>query len=64
MLPFTLLDEILLQPVLKKLLRLDMVLHVADAARLEPLLAGTGGVLSSQLAQSDLVILRNPPKRR
>ena len=64
MLPFTLLDEILLQPALKKALRLDMVLHVADASRLEQLLAGTGGVTASQLAQSDLVILRNPPKQR
>ncbi|HAX40170.1 MAG TPA: permease [Clostridiales bacterium] len=64
MLPYSLLESIVLQPALKKALRIDTILHIADATRFERLLMATGGILQSQLAQSDLVILRNPPRQR
>ena len=63
MLPYNLLETIFLQPVLKKLMRIDHVIHVADAEKLEALLAGTGDLLRSQLAGSDLVVLRNIANR-
>lgn len=63
MLPYSLLEDIFLQHSLKKALRIDKVLHSADAPRLERLLTATSGILLSQLAQSDLVILRNAPKK-
>lgn len=64
MLPFSLLESIVLQPALQKALRIDSVIHIADASHLENLLAATGGILQSQLTQSDLVILRNLPETR
>jgi len=63
MLPYTLLETIFLQPALQKVLRIDHVIHVADAEKLEALLAGTGGVLNRQLTESDLVILRGAVAR-
>ncbi len=63
MLPYHLLETIFLQPALKKLMRIDHVIHVAEAEKLEALLAGTGGVLSRQLTESDLVILRGAGDR-
>lgn len=59
MLPFSLLEEVFLQPELKRYMRIEKVIHIADAPRLERLLAATGGILASQLAQSDLVVLKN-----
>ena len=59
MLPYDLFERIFLQPALKKALRIDQRVHVADAKRLESLLNGTGGILRDQLSTSDLVILRN-----
>ncbi len=63
MLPYNLFETIFLQPVLKKSLRIDHVIHIADAEKLESLLIGTGGLLRSQLVASDLVILRNSGDR-
>ena len=63
MLPYSLFETIFLQPALKKSLRIDHVIHIADAEKLEALLAGTGGVLSRQLAASDLIVLRNTGNR-
>ena len=62
-LPYNLLETIFLQPALQKALRIDHVIHVADAEKLEALLVGTGGVLSRQLTESDLVILRGAVAR-
>ncbi|MDD4312788.1 MAG: GTP-binding protein, partial [Eubacteriales bacterium] len=59
MLPYNLLETIFLQPALQKTLRIDQVIHIADAEKLKALLAGTGGLLRDQLATSDLVVLRN-----
>ena len=56
---FSLLQEILLQPALKRLIRLEKVLNIADAANLERLLAATGGVVAEQISSSDLLLLRN-----
>ena len=64
MLPFSVLENIFLQPALKRTLRIDSILHVADAQRLENLLVATGGILQSQLAQSDFIILRNTADTR
>ncbi|MEZ4628122.1 MAG: hypothetical protein R2912_08615 [Eubacteriales bacterium] len=48
---------------LQKALRIDHVIHIANAGKLEALLAGTGGLLRSQLTASDLVVLRNTGDR-
>ena len=63
MLPYALFETIFLQPALKKALRIDRVIHLADAKKLDVLLSGTGGILSGQLSASDLVILRNTAGR-
>lgn len=57
--PFSQLQAILLHPSLRKLCRLNKVIHMADARNLENLLLRTGGVLSGQISSCDFVVLRN-----
>lgn len=58
-LPFSLLLSVLLQSALRGRMKIEKVLHIADAKTLPQLLAGTGGLVAEQLAASELIILRN-----
>jgi uncharacterized membrane protein YraQ (UPF0718 family) len=55
---FSLLLDLFLQPILRDMCKLDRVVHVADAAKLETLLGGTGSALPEQIANSDFAVLR------
>jgi len=57
--PFSRLQGILLHPLLRKLCKLNKVIHAADAGTLENLLIRTGGVLPEQISSCDFVVLRN-----
>ncbi|MEN6419172.1 MAG: permease [Clostridiaceae bacterium] len=58
-LPFSLLLSVLLQSALRGRMKIEKVLHIADAKTLPQLLAGTGGLVAEQLAASELIILQN-----
>ncbi|MDR1573404.1 MAG: permease [Clostridiales Family XIII bacterium] len=56
--PFARLEDLLLHPALRDLCKLDKVVHVADAAKLEGLLGRTGDALPEQAASCDLAVVR------
>ena len=53
------LQDLLSQPALGSLCRIDKVLHIADASVFEKLVAQTDGILAEQLFNSDLAVIRN-----
>lgn len=53
------LQSLLLDSSLRRLCKIEKVIHFADAETLENLLGRTGGALPEQIANSDFVILRN-----
>ena len=61
MTPFADLYHLVLHRHLRFLMKLVRVIHLGDAERIEMLLADTGDILSGQLAQSDVLLLRNAP---
>jgi uncharacterized membrane protein YraQ (UPF0718 family) len=56
--PFSRLQDLLLQPSLRELCQISKVIHIADAAKLESLLGKTGGALPEQIASSDFAVVR------
>ncbi|MDR2354783.1 MAG: permease [Clostridiales Family XIII bacterium] len=56
--PFARLQGLLAQKTLRDRCRLCKVLHIADAAKLETLLYGTGSALPEQIASCDLAVVR------
>jgi uncharacterized protein len=59
MIPFSSLYGLLLHPSLQQLCKVRKVLHVADGDTIENLLGRTGDALLEQIANSDLIIVRN-----
>jgi uncharacterized membrane protein YraQ (UPF0718 family) len=59
--PFSVLEQLLLEPGLHKACRIQRVLHVADGGQIEELLGRTGAALPGQIAQSDFILLRRAP---
>lgn len=57
--PFSTLHALLLQKSLCGLCKIQKVIHVGDGAIMENLLGRTGGALPEQIANSDLVVVRN-----
>jgi len=57
--PFEALQSMCLHPSLYRLLRIEKVIHMADAKALEGLFRQTGGILPGQIAASDFAVLRN-----
>ncbi|MFA5528809.1 MAG: permease [Peptostreptococcales bacterium] len=57
--PFSQLRDILLQNSLRKLCKIQKVIHMADGLRTENLLGRTGAALPEQIANSDLSVVRN-----
>lgn len=64
MAPFSELQELMLSPALRRLCRLEKVLHLADAAALPVLLGRTGAALPEQIAECDFLVLRNVPDKK
>ncbi|MDR2296537.1 MAG: permease, partial [Clostridiales Family XIII bacterium] len=56
--PFSRLQALLLHPALRDRCKLGKVVHIADVAKLETLLYGTGNALPEQIASCDLAVLR------
>ncbi len=61
--PFSRLQALLLQPPLRKLCKIQKVIHIADAANMENLLGRTGGALPEQIANSDFAVVRSVRSR-
>ncbi|WP_099206098.1 permease [Scatolibacter rhodanostii] len=59
MIPFSQLHNLFLQPQLRKLCKIEKVLHICNAEKIEYLLGRTGESLPEQIANSDLIVLRN-----
>lgn len=57
--PFSRLQLLLLDPLLRGLCKIQKVIHIADAASIENLLGRTGGALPEQMVNSDFAVLRN-----
>ncbi len=57
--PFSLLQALLLQPPLRGLCKIQKAVHIADAANIENLLGRTGSALPEQIANSDFIVVRN-----
>ena len=57
--PFSQLQELLLDPLLRGLCKIQKVIHVADAAVIENLLGRTGSALPGQIASSDFAVVRS-----
>ncbi|MDQ7093590.1 GTP-binding protein [Desulfosporosinus sp. PR] len=57
--PFAQLQALILHPALKNKCRMEKVMHMADAKKLEELLRIQGGALPEQIAGCDFLILRN-----
>lgn len=58
MIPFGELYQLFLQPVLRKVCKIEKVVHIADAVQFESLLGRTGEALPEQIINSDLMIVR------
>lgn len=59
MVPFSQLQSFFLHSSLRNLCKIQKVIHVADAKRIESLLGRTGGALPEQIANSDFALIRN-----
>lgn len=59
MVPFSALQSLLLQPTLRRLCKIQSVMHLADGAVVENLLGRTGSALPEQISNCDFVIVRN-----
>lgn len=57
--PFSGLQALLLDPSLRRLCKIQKVIHIADADNIEKLLGRTGGALPEQIANSDFAVVRN-----
>lgn len=57
--PFSQLQSLLLHSSLRRLCKIQKVVHMADAAHIENLLGRTGGALPEQIANCDFIVLRN-----
>ena len=67
MVPFSVLQNIFLLPILHRFCVLERVLYLADGDMLDLLLGQTGGVIPEQIANCDLAAVRNagtPKKQR
>lgn len=62
--PFSELQALLLSPALESKCRIEKVIHMADAERLESLIGKTGDALPEQIAESDFAIARNTKSRK
>jgi uncharacterized membrane protein YraQ (UPF0718 family) len=58
MTPFSKLQTLLSHPALRDLCKLDKVIHIADAAKLETLAGRTGSALPEQISSCDFAIVR------
>ena len=56
--PFARLGSLLSHPALSDRCKLGKVIHIADAAKLDTLLYGTGSALPEQIASCDLAVVR------
>lgn len=56
--PYAQLQDMLLQPSLRKLCHIQKVFHVANASDIEDLLTRTGGILPEQISNCDFAVVR------
>lgn len=59
--PFSLLQTLLLDDSLRNLCSIYRVMHITDAENIEKLLGRTGNALPEQIANSDFAVVRNVP---
>lgn len=57
--PFSQLQELLLDASLRSLCKIQRVIHIADERNLENLLGRTGSALPEQIANSDFIVVQN-----
>jgi uncharacterized membrane protein YraQ (UPF0718 family) len=57
--PFSQLQSLFLDASLRRLVKIERVIHIADAAQIENLLGRTGNALPEQISNSDFVVVRN-----
>ncbi len=57
--PFSQLQALLLTPSLRSQCKIKKVIHLADAQNIENLIGRTGGALPEQIANSDIIVVRN-----
>lgn len=57
--PFSQLQSLLLHPSLRRLCRIQKVMHIVDGMNIENLLGRTGNALPEQIANCDFVAVRN-----
>ncbi len=62
--PFSELHELLLSPALNRICRIEKVIHIADADKLESLIGRTGDALPEQIANCDFAVARGIGSRK